>query len=187
MDSDYNIQNINKMCSLYNMDKNISWKKDNNTGLFIYENFHNMNEIEKKRICSKIISPFDLDRILLQYELDTLCFPEKITDTLKLISIMNDLLKRYHHKVGGYQFEDNVWRLYTPTSKQKKYDLMPNEYIFDNSINIYNVEDAECHKFVDLLVGLFNRLSDNHKIHYKYIEDKYEDIYWVVIKISASN
>lgn len=182
----YNEKNIYNMCLLYNMDQHISWKKDENIGSFIYENFHNMGEIEKKKLCNRIISPFDLDKILLQYEADTLHFSKKIQNTSELISVIDDLLKRYHHKIGGYQFEDNIWRLHT-ASGQKKYDLKENEYIFDNSISAFHVEDAECHKFVDFLVELFNRLSDNHKIHYKYIEDKYENIYWVIIKISALN
>lgn len=188
MDTDmYNEKKIFNMCAMYNMNGHILWKHDENIGSYIYENFNAMGEIEKKKLCCKIISPSDLDKILLQYEANNLHFSQKIKDTKELISTIDSLLKRYHHKIGGYAFEDNMWRLYSYSSGQKKYDLKENEHIFDNSLSMSDVEDAECHKFVTFLVELFNRLSDNHKIHFKYIEDKYENIYWVIIKISVLN
>jgi len=178
-------KDIFNMHNLYRLDQKIPGQKNGNMGNYIHENFHKMDETEKKIICSKIISTYDLDKILLNYEMNNLDFDQKIGDTHKLLDVVDKLLKKYHHKAGGFLFEDNMWRLYESTSGQTKYDLCPNEYIFDNSIKMIDVEDQECYTFVNSLVSLFSRITDSHKIRYKYIEDKYENIYWVIIKITS--
>lgn len=174
---------INKMCNIYKLDQGVTKQSSKDMGSYIYENYYKMDESEKKIICNKIISIYDLNKILLKYEIDNLVFDEKISDTHELIITIDKLLKKYHYKAGGFLFEDNIWRLYDVVSGQKKYDLKPNEYIFDNSIKAIDVEDSECYTFVNSLVSLFSRLTDNHKFRYKYIEDNYENIYWIIIKI----
>lgn len=148
---------------------------------FIQNNFARMNYFDKLSIHNKIVSEFKLNYELLKFQLTYLIPDEKITDFEKFIKETEKILNFYQWKAGGFLCEDDKWTLYRHGNH--KYDLKENEVIFDNSVKTINNSDIEVYKYIKSLHNLLQKMTDSFKIKFRYIDDDYDDITWIIIRI----
>lgn len=146
----------------------------------IHINLEKMSFDEKINLLKNIISEDKLNEHLLEFELHNFQNKIKYNNLNSLVPRVKYLLERYH-PVSGNLLEDEEWNIHTYNSK--KYELGKNEIIFDNSIKIDHSNDEKTMNYIKTMTNLFSSLTDQFTVRYKYIDDKDEDICWIIIKI----
>lgn len=170
------------MYDINNYDKNKYIKNDENIAKLINAELYKMEYCEKVCILKKILTDEKINRELLKYELKNYIPEKKVKNYKQLIITIREILNRYHKKAGGNLLEDDEWVLHQKGSN--KYDLRTNEAIFENSIHDSNRDCPKTRNFIYEIVKILEKMSDKHKIKFKYLPDPSERIYWVIIKVS---
>jgi hypothetical protein len=149
---------------------------------FIHQNIHLMDDVEKRRLLTKLLDDKKVSSDLMKYELRYLNLGRRISDFNEFIKFVREALSRYHMKAGGYLCEDTEWSEHSSSSS--KYPLKPNEVIFENSIKKTNRFDLEVTTFIyDLLNFFYKHKVKGIQVSYRLIE--YTDqIYLMVFKIT---
>lgn len=183
MDNLEKIKILNYIYKLNNNElKNVYIAKNSDSiADYLYNNMNKMNLEEKINVYKKISNETKINYELLKFELLHYEPTHKIESFEPLIKEIKHLLTRYHWRAGGFLLEDNCWNLHLKGSK--KYDLLENEAIFDNSIDESNEHDTETFQFIKHLNKLFSKLSDTYNVKFKYLPDK-SGIVWVLFKVS---
>jgi hypothetical protein len=177
-----NFENIHKFNHYTTNSKylKIDGEKRKNIARHINNKLACMNYSEKMNIYKRLLDETKLNKKLLNFELENLV-PDKINDFTDYISQVNKYLIRYTGKAGGYLFEDDDWNIHD--NESKKYELSPNEIIFDNNINISHKTDLETFRFMKKIINLLNKCSTDYKASYKYMNDPKDNIIWIIIKL----
>lgn len=132
-------------------------------------------------LCNKFSANYNLTILENDFKYES----EKQYNNLKsIISFMKYIFARYHNKIGGQLFEDD-WILYSNNSKQTKYELKENEYIFDNSINLIYRKDANTINYIKKLHDLFQEVTkeSKFKVSLKMMEDEHHNIIMVIFML----
>ena len=166
-----NLSKFNKMC------KNNIKTNDSNYADYINKNLDKLEYDDKLSLYKKLFTSKTIDKELMEYELNNL-IPKQTADFNEFIKMAEHYLSRYTKKAGGFLLEDTEW--ITHLKGSKKYDLLDNEVIFDNSIQRvdYNMETIN---FVNNIVKLLSKINPNMKINAKTIDEPKEGIIWVRI------
>ena len=200
-----NLHHLNKMF-MTNKTSNVEFDKLSDSeptlnisdiALHINKNLYKMDHEEKKYLLHMCSSTYNIHNELLKIEFNYLNPKQEIMTLKNFCSHANKMLTRYQHKVGGFLLEDIVWTLYT--YNDGKYNLTPNEIVFENTMPAFHVpkrseslkndiyllknycEIEETIIYLNKLTKLLNKLSVNIKISLKLIDSYRDDIIVVVL------
>jgi hypothetical protein len=166
----------NKKFDLYNKQDDIFDERQ--LAEYINKNLDSLGVCEKLSLLKKIINEHNINRQLLKFEMEHL-IPDKKETREEIILLIDIMFKKYHKRAGGFLFEDDDWNFFDFNSK--KYLLNENEIIFDNSLKYYQRHDIETNKFIDNMISLISKISNDIKIKDRLIIDESNNILWVVI------
>ena len=76
---------------------------------YIHTTLQKMLDTEKCHVLNKILSPQQINRILLRYELDHYNPIPKIMSLTEFRKETIKILSRYQHRAGGEHLEDMIW------------------------------------------------------------------------------
>lgn len=157
-------------------------KKDRDLASYIFDNYKNLDIIDERElatIVTKCLTPTQMKRILLEYELKN--FREDMDEVKEMtreefIKKAKFLLNRYQCKAGGYYVEDCEWTMYTsetmPEETQGEHYVKDNEILFVNSIDKCDLENEEVDNYLNLLVDRLDSLADNIDVELRYSESE---------------
>lgn len=91
-------------------------------------------------------------------------------------------LNRYYSSYS-HQLEDSEWVLHN-SSISNKYDLKPNEFVFDNSTEVRNKDQEMLLVYLDNIKRLLRTIPDL-KTNVVFHTDEEYNITWVIIKCSV--
>jgi hypothetical protein len=161
----YNIKHKLEMNSKF---ENKISKDNNKTNLakYVYDNYDNMDEFEMKMIVLKCLDMNHIRSLLLNFELEH--YEEKSFNSLSLEQFEEKalkILKRYHWKAGGFLLEDVEWMVHK--SNSQKYDIKKNELLFENTVDVSDMNDDMTIRYLNSLQKRLKSLSKNIEIELK--------------------
>lgn len=150
-------------------------KNDEDLASYIFGFYKNLDTIDEKElatIVTKCLTPTQMKRILLEYELKN--FKEDIDEVKDMtmdefIKKAKFLLNRYQCKAGGFHIEDCEWKMYTSETSGEHY-IKDGEVLFVNSIDNCDLENDETDSYLNLLVDRLDSLADNINVELRYNE-----------------
>lgn len=158
----------------------------------LYNNLNKMIISEKQNYLHKIMSENYMNNILLKYEFENIKFDKKYMELKEFDLIVNKLLNRYTHKIGGKNFLSK-WIKNSTLYHKSRIDTIASEsqhklniIIYENMINNNNC-DEKLLKFLGRLYEIFSTISTNFNInitHYYRRRDNLKYIYFIFNKIT---
>lgn len=132
-------------------------------------------------LCNKLMSNYNLTILENDFKYEN---EKHINNLGSIVNFMKYIFARYHNKIGGQYFEDD-WIMYSGNSKQSKYELKDNEYIFDNSINLIYRKDSSTINYIKKLHDLFQEVTKDskYKVSLKMMEDEKHNIIMVIFMV----
>jgi hypothetical protein len=141
----------------------------------------NIDSEELKTYVLKCMTPIEMRNQLLKFELKHYNPEPKEMSLDEFAMCAQTILDRYQNKAGGFMFEDKLWKLHTP--KSKKYSLLSNELIFENTTSdSKEAANMKKNSFFVQIKNILNKLTLNIRVTHKVIYSYRDDIYWVVLK-----
>jgi hypothetical protein len=156
--------------------KNCFKKPDSDTINYLHDNYDRMNLNDKMMMFRKLVSESQINAILLRIEMKNYEPTEKVDNLGDFMKLANKILTRYQHKAGGFKFEDNLWLI-----DNDNYDI-----ILRNSLPEVSC-DNETMEYVDMLVSMLNKLSDNISVKSRLNHARKDRILWVELIIEDEN
>lgn len=183
------IDKISKYNNLHIIETaNFQENLNNNFYDHIFENFDKMDEIELRKIVHKFLSYRDIKKIILESEF----FNHRLSDNSSKIIDLNEFEKislkifnRYKLLFSEFFIEDSEWTLYKESTS--KYTLQSNEILFENTIDLIDIDNEETLNFLDMLIFKFNSISSNIKTKYHIKKDKHAKIAYILVWIIDKN
>lgn len=129
---------------------------------------HEQIELEKNKLVFNHYTPSEKD---------------KTNDISEFLVFVNDFFNQYHPYFGKY-FEDHEWTFHDKSST--KYQLNDDEFIFDNSINIYYKHQEENTNYLNNMKRIFKaKAGDNIKVKINYFEDSDNELIWTSVVVKS--
>lgn len=170
---------------LYKMDNDI-FKKDDYNNLdnnMIYDNIDKTDKEERIRMLRDIFTDKKINNELLRYEL---YYDNRIIEfksEIEKIEYIEKILNKFR-VLKKTKLEDDEWILHKKGSK--KYSINDNEYIYENSIMINDINDDRTREYIESIIEYCKRTIKDIRIRYKYIVDvRDENIYWIIVIIKC--
>jgi hypothetical protein len=152
--------------------RNYSNIKQNKTDLqlakFLHDN--NLSEEEQRCFVAKCLTPIEIKKILLKYELDNYKPPAQDCNLKQFAKIAMNLLNRYQSKAGGFDFEDVDWTMHDKSSSD--YKLKKEDVWFENSVNKMYRDDEDTLNFLDKMKDMLASINPKIKVAYEIHGDK---------------
>lgn len=167
---------------------NISHSKSKNErqelAEYIHTNYDNMDDIEMKAFVLKCLDMNEIKKILLLFELKN--YKNKhISQKMSLSDFKNKaicLFNRYQSKAGGFLIEDTEWIVYDNTTT--KYEINENELLFENTINICDVDNDETIMYLDYMVKRLNSLAKNIYVEWRQRKNDHSKVMSLLIWVT---
>lgn len=146
----------------------------------IYNNLHNMDYYEKKKLLDDCFSEKKLDSELLTFELKYLhSYPVSYMEINEFEQVAKSVLQRYQWKVGGYYIEDLDWISHR---KGSKYVLGNNQLVLENTIDTMDYQSSNFIEFMKKILVKLSNLAENISVDIKYDISKTDSLTWIIIK-----
>ena len=128
---------------------------------YIHNNYNKMDEIEMQIIALKCLTPIEIKKILLSYELKNYecSVPLKKLSLLEFKCQALNVFNKYQSKAGGFLLEDNQWIVYDSSSTL--HEIKENELLFENTIDMCDVDDDETDEYLECIVSKLNLIAKN--------------------------
>jgi hypothetical protein len=149
------LKNYNLFLSKDNIDKRLELAK------YIHDNYNTMDDIEMQTMLTKCLDIHKIKSLLLQYELENY-EEEELKKYMSLDEFKKKALyifTRYQCKAGGFLMEDSEWIIHDKTTTN--YDVKENELLFENTINIIDVNNNEIDTYLFYIIKRLTSLSEN--------------------------
>lgn len=154
--------------SLRNYD-NIKQDNENQSlAKFLHDN--NLSEEEQRSFVAKCLTPIEIKKILLRYELKYYKPVPSECNLKQFAKTASELLRRYQCKAGGFEFEDVDWIVHDKSSSE--YGLKKEDLWFENSINRLDQQNDEVIDYMDKLKEKLSLINPMIKVEYYFQNTK---------------
>lgn len=162
---------------------NFREQNKNDFSKILFDDLQKMNSKEKLIFLSKCLTENEINKLLLQHELQYLHLDKKFFTKDEFIKECIKLLNHFLVLVRDL-FDDNEWNIYV--MENNIYELKTNEIIIENTIHLVHSENKEIRNFMINMTRIMNELSD-YKIVYKILPDKIFDICRTIFLITSNS
>ena len=132
-------------------------------GSGIYDNYDKMNNIDMHDLLLKCIDSNTVWLLLLKYELENYeTIPTKYMSLEEFKENTLQIFARYQSKAGGFLLEDIDWVVHNSTSTV--YDVKENELLFENTLNIIDMDNDDIDNYLFHLIKRLNSLAENIEV-----------------------
>ena len=153
---------------------------------YTYNNYDKLTIEELKELISSCLTDKQIKHLILEHELKYYNINSvnnlSLDDFSKLVK---HILNRYQCKAGGFLIEDNIWTLHTYQSKE--HDVKKNELLFENSIDLLDIENNETQIYLDRLEKRLNMIATNITVDIRYKTSKKDNLVWILIWCTDKN
>ena len=158
-------------------------KTQNELANYIKNNLSTMDSYEIQRIHSKITTQLEMYNTLLHYELIYYNPETKISDLSDMTQLMDLTLKKFRPNIMNTCIEDSEWTIHT-LDTSIKYEMLPDEVIFDNSIKtVYRYNNDTFQYLHDLKFYLLKHIDQTKLgLEMKIVESQ-EQISWIIYRL----
>ena len=159
----YNVQHKIETLNTYNTQFSNLEDGKHTLAKYIHNNYNTMDEKEMQTILMKCLNINKIKSLLLQYELENYEeIPQKCMSLSEFKNKARQIFARYQCRAGGFLIEDTQWTVHD--SRSTRYDVKENELLFENTLNIVDLENDDVENYIYYIVKRLGSIAENIEV-----------------------